>query len=143
MKIAPALTALAALTIHAGVLAQTPATPRVIPCDTTVAQQSPLIVRDEATHKGAVVENPILISLENGMKAVQFSVRHVRRSEYQPDILKVRYTVRWTDLCGRQIKVGSEIVNGFALDLQAEKFVQSTAPHHDAAHASLHVYLIN
>lgn len=123
--------------------AQSTYSQRVVPCDTTVAQHAPLALRDEASRKGAAVENPILITLENGFRAVQFSVRHTLRSEYQPDILKVRYTVRWTDLCGRQLKPGSDIVNGFTLDPHSQKFVQSTAPHRDGAHASLHVYIVN
>lgn len=118
--------------------------PRVVTCDTAAIQQSPFTVQDEASHKGAVVENPTLITLSNGMKAVQFSVRHARRSpDFHPNIIKVRYTVNWTDHCGRHIKVGSPGVQGLVLDPQRQEIVQSTAMHRDAAHAALRIYVVD
>ncbi|MFT0849499.1 hypothetical protein VRY85_01785 [Achromobacter sp. F4_2707] len=124
--------------------AQGVTTPRVVTCDTAAVQQSPFTVQDEASHKGAVVENPTLITLSNGMKAVQFSVRHARRSpDFHPNIIKVRYTVDWTDLCGRHIKVGSPGVQGLVLNPQRQEIVQSTAMHRDAAHAALRIYVVD
>ena len=117
--------------------------PRVVTCDTNIAPQSLLTVQDEASHKGVLVENPVLITLPNGMKAVQFSVRHNRSPDPFRTIFKVRYTVRWTDDCGRHIKVGSDAVNGLALDPQRQEIVQSNAMHRDASHAALRIYVVD
>ncbi|HLV27869.1 MAG TPA: hypothetical protein VKY60_01965 [Burkholderiaceae bacterium] len=115
--------------------------PRVVNCDVTPAPRSPLQVQDEASARGARVENPVLITLPNGMKAVQFSVRHVRSPDPFNPIIKVRYTVHWTDHCGRTLKVGSPAVDGLVLDPRRQEIVQSTAMHPDAAHAVLRIYV--
>lgn len=122
--------------------AQSLAPNRVVTCDTTVAPQALLSVQDEATPYGALLLDPALITLPNGMKAVQFSLRHVRSQEFAPAILKVRYTVTWTDDCGRVIPVGANVVNGLALNPKQQQALQSIAMNGAATRAKLHVYVV-
>ena len=124
-------------------LAQTSA-PRVLTCDTTVAPQSALRVQDDASGHGAKVEDVALITLPNGMRAVQFSVHNTRSriTAFNP-IVKIRYTVQWTDDCGRRITNGSQVVDGLVLDPTHQKLVQSTAMDPHATHAFLRIYVDN
>lgn len=122
--------------------AQTEA-PRIVTCDTTMAPRSALRVQDEASGKGAVVEDMTLITLPNGMRSVQFSVRNVREPNPFGTILRVRYTVQWTDDCGRRIASGTQAVDGLALDPQRQQLVQSTAMDPHATHAFLRIYVEN
>lgn len=119
------------------------ATPRVITCDTTVAPRAALQVRDEASSKGALLEDVALVDLPNGMKAVQFSVRNARSPNPFNTILKVHYTVHWTDDCGRRITVGSQVQDGLVLDPQRQEIVQSVAMDAHATHAVLRVTVEN
>ena len=119
-----------------------PIAPRVITCDTTVAPRSALQFQDEASSQGAVVEDVALVTLPNGMRAVQFSVRNARSGPYST-ILKVRYTVQWTDDCGRRIANGTQVVDGLVLDPKRQQLVQSTAMDPYATHAFLRVYVEN
>jgi len=116
---------------------------RVVSCDITIAPQAPLRVEDKASAEGASVENAVLVTLPNGLKAVQFSLRHSRSPDPFKTILKVRYEVNWTDNCGRHIKAGSTILHGVALDPQRRMDIQSTAMHPDATHALLRVYVVD
>lgn len=116
---------------------------RVVSCDITTAPQTPLRIEDKASAEGASVENAVLITLPNGLKAVQFSLRHTRSPDPFKTILKVRYEVDWTDDCGRQIKAGSPVLDGAALDPQRRMDLRSTAMHPDATHALLRVYVID
>lgn len=135
--------ALLVLGVGSTAQAQSHEAPRVLTCDTTIAPQSLLTVQDEASSQGALVENPALVTMHNGMKAVQFSVRHARNLEPFPTILKVRYTVHWTDDCGRSLKVGSDAVNGIVLDPQRQEIAQSNALRRDATHATLRIYVVD
>lgn len=117
--------------------------PRVVTCDTTVAPQSKLKVYDKSSPEGALIEDPILITLENGMRAVQFSVTNAKNPNPFNIILKFRYTVNWTDDCGRYIKSGTNISGGAALDPQRQEIIQSTAPNINATHAILRTYVDN
>ncbi|MBV6271536.1 hypothetical protein KVP09_01195 [Alcaligenaceae bacterium CGII-47] len=117
--------------------------PRVITCDTTVAPRSALRVQDEASSRGAIVEDVALIDLPNGMKSVQFSVRNALEPRPFSTILKVRYTVQWTDDCGRRITTGGQSVDGLALDPRRQEIIQSTAMDAYATHAFLRVYVEN
>ena len=116
---------------------------RVITCDTTVTPRSALRVQDEASRKGAIVEEVALIDLPNGMKSVQFSVRNGRQPDPFGAILRVRYTVQWTDDCGRRITNGGQVIDGLALDPQRQELIQSTAMDPHATHAVLHIYVEN
>ncbi len=116
---------------------------RVVPCDATLNAPSQLTVQDDATHRGALLEAPSMITLPNGNKAVQFTVRHAKYPEPAPGILKVRYTVHWTDSCGRAVVVGNDMVEGFALDPQRHRTVIANALHPKATHAALRVYVID
>lgn len=126
----------------AAVSAQT-GTPRIVACDTTVAPRSALRVQDEAGDKGARVEDVALITLPNGMRSVQFSVRNVRQAAPFGAILRIRYAVQWTDDCGRRVALGTEVVDGLALDPQRQQLVQSTAMDPHATHAFLRIYVEN
>lgn len=114
---------------------------RIYTCDTTNVQNPGLIIEDEATANGALVEDTALIVLPNGMKAVQFAVRHTKRHFASKQILKVRYTVNWTDACGRKVMNGSQITDGLALNPQEYRIVQSAAMHADASNARLRIYV--
>ena len=119
-------------------------TPRVITCDTTVAPQPALRVQDDASGRGAKVDDVVLITLPNGMRAVQFSVHNTRtRDTAFNTIVKVRYTVQWTDDCGRRITNGTQVVDGLVLDPQRQQLVQSTAMDPYATHAFLRIYVEN
>jgi len=127
----------------AAVAATQPKAPRIITCDPTVASPLPLRVQDEASGRGALVEDIALITLPNGMKSVQFSVRNAGQPNPYGTILKLRYTVQWTDDCGRRISNGTQAVDGLALDPQRQQLVQSTAMDPDATHAFLRIYVEN
>lgn len=126
----------------AAVSAQT-GTPRIVTCDTTVAPRSALRVQDEAGDKGARVEDVALITLPNGMRSVQFSVRNAREPNPFGTILRVRYTVQWTDDCGRRIANGTQAIDGLALDPRRQQLIQSTAMDPHATHAFLRIYVEN
>lgn len=117
--------------------------PRVITCDTTIAPRAALQVRDEASSKGALLEDVALVDLPNGMKAVQFSVRNARSPNPFNTILKVHYTVHWTDDCGRRITTGSQVQDGLMLDPQRQEIVQSVTMDAHATHAVLRVTVDN
>lgn len=117
--------------------------PRVLTCDTTLAPESSLQVRDETSGKGAAVDAVTLVDLPNGMKAVQFSVRNTRDPKPFGAILRVRYTVRWFDDCGRRVVNGAQVVDGVALDPRREELIQSTAMDPQATRASVRIYLEN
>jgi len=127
----------------AAVVAAQPRPPQVLTCDTTVAPRPALRVQDEASARGAVVEDVALITLPNGMKSVQFSVRNAGQPNPYGTILKLRYTVQWTDDCGRRISNGAQGVDGLALDPQRQQLVQSTAMDPYATHAFLRIYVEN
>jgi len=114
---------------------------RVYTCDTTISSQPPLRIEDESSLAGAILEDPSLITLPNGMKAVQFSVRYAKRLLPSSRILKVRYTVDWTDDCGRRVTNGARTVDGLILNPGQYQTVQSTAMHADAARAVLRIYV--
>lgn len=117
--------------------------PRIVSCDATAVPRSALRVQDEASGQGAVVEDVALITLPNGMRSVQFSVRNAREPNPFGTILRVRYTVQWTDDCGRRIANGAHAVDGLALDPRRQQLVQSTAMDPHATHAFLRIYVEN
>ncbi len=123
--------------------AQTAAAPRIVTCDTTVAPRSALRVQDEASGNGVEVEDVALITLPNGMRSVQFSVRHARMVKLFGEFVRVRYTVQWTDDCGRRITNGTQVVDGPVLNPQQQQLVQSTAMDPHATHAFLRIYVEN
>lgn len=114
---------------------------RVYTCDTTIASQPILRIDDQATLAGALVENASLITLPNGMAAVQFSVRYAPRLLPSNRILKVRYTVNWTDDCGRMLTNGANTGAGLVLNPSQFQTIQSVAMHPDASRAMLNIYV--
>lgn len=116
---------------------------RVYTCDTTIAPQPLLRVQDEASLGGALVEEPALITLPNGMQAVQFTVRYAKRLTPSDRILNVRYTVKWSDDCGRRLANGTNTIDGLALNPRQYQVIQSTAMDPAATRAVLHVYIDN
>ncbi|MFT0532671.1 hypothetical protein ACMHYJ_07515 [Castellaniella hirudinis] len=136
------LGALLSVGMAAGAAAQA-AAPRVVTCDTTVAPRALLKVQDEATPKGAVVRDVSLVTLASGLKAVQFSVRNARSPNPFNTILQVRYTVHWTDDCGRRIMTGAQVLDGLMLDPGREEIVQSVAMDRHATHAVLRITVEN
>ncbi len=114
---------------------------RVYTCDTTIASQPILRIDDQATLAGALVENASLITLPNGMAAVQFSVRYAPRLLPSSRILKVRYTVAWTDDCGRMLSNGANTGAGLVLNPSQFQTIQSVAMHPDASRAMLNIYV--
>ncbi len=54
------------LSLSVTVAASAQTSPRVVTCDTTVAPQALLQVQDEASSKGAVVQNATLVTLASG-----------------------------------------------------------------------------
>ena len=115
--------------------------PRVYTCDRTAAPQAPLKVDDRSSLAGAEVADAMLITLANGLKAVQFSVRYAKRLEPSGRVLKFRYTVEWSDDCGRRITVGANVTDGSILERGQYRTVQSSAMHHDATYAVLRTYV--
>lgn len=130
------------LGLTTGTSAQT-TTPRVVVCDTTVAPEAMLQVQDEASSKGAVVQNVTLVTLASGMKAVQFSVRNTRTPNPFNTILKVHYTIHWSDDCGRLITTGAQVSDGLMLDANRQEIVQSVAMDLYATHAMLRITVEN
>lgn len=114
---------------------------RVYNCDSTIAQQPLLKIHDDASIDGALVQDAQLITLANGMKAVTFAVRYSPRVFPSNLILKVRYTVTWTDDCGRLITGGTNTINGIILNPRQYQAIQSTAFHATASRATLRVYV--
>lgn len=114
---------------------------RVYTCDNTITQQPLLQVHDEASIDGALVQDAQLITLANGLKAVTFGVRYAPRTYPSDRILKVRYTVTWTDSCGRLVTGGTNTLNGIVLNPKQYQTIQSTAFHVTASHATLRVYV--
>ena len=135
--------ALTALTLAMVVLpASATVTERsVYTCDTLVAQQPTFVVNDEITRAGALLERPMLIRLPNGLNAVSFSVRYANRLNHTDRLFKIRYSIQWSDDCGRPISVGSSTVEGFVLNPGQVKQLESPAFHRDASRASLHLYI--
>lgn len=114
---------------------------RVQTCDLTLAAQAPLRVEDQASLAGALVESPTLVTLPNGLKAVQFSVHYAKRLNASGRILRFRYTVEWSDDCGRRLVHGANVTDGLALSRGQHHTVQSNALHRDAARAVLRTYV--
>lgn len=115
----------------------------VYTCDTTIASEPALRLEDQATRAGAIVEDPRLITLPNGMNALQFSVRYAPRLNPSGRILKVRYTVDWSDDCGRRITQSTHTIEGLVLNRGEFRTVQSTAMHRNATRAVLRIYVNN
>ncbi|MER1941611.1 hypothetical protein ABS755_13010 [Castellaniella sp. FW104-16D08] len=131
------------LSLSVTVAASAQTSPRVVTCDTTVAPQALLQVQDEASSKGAVVQNATLVTLASGMKAVQFSVRNARNPNPFNTILKVHYTIHWSDDCGRLITTGAQVSDGLMLDANRQEIVQSVAMDLYATHAMLRITVEN
>lgn len=115
---------------------------RIVTC-ATPTQAAELLIHDEATANGALIENASLITLPNGMKAVTFSARYAPRLYASEKTLMVRYTVAWTDACGRSVSLGSNHTDGFALNPRQTSQAQATAFSKDASLAVLRVYVEN
>lgn len=116
-------------------------TPRVYTCDTTVASPAPLRIEDQSSIDGALIEAPAMITLPNGMKAVTFGLRYADRLRSGGPILKFRYSVNWTDNCGRPVAVGRLRTDGLALNPGQYRTLQAAALHPDATHAVLRTYV--
>lgn len=114
---------------------------RVYTCDNTITQQPQLKVHDEASIDGALVQDAQVITLANGFKAVTFGVRYAPRAYPSDRILKVRYTVTWTDSCGRLVTGGTNTIDGIILNPKQYQAIQSTAFHATASNATLRVYV--
>lgn len=115
--------------------------PGVYGCDLNLAQQPMLQVTDNATPKGALITNVQLITLPNGMKAVTFSARYAERLNNSGALLKVRYSVSWSDDCGRPLNAGANVMQGFVLNAGQYRTEQSTAFTRDASRAYLNIYI--
>ncbi|NYT58211.1 hypothetical protein H0A65_04655 [Alcaligenaceae bacterium] len=140
------LSILAAAALAMGISATANAqnsTLRVYTCDTTIASQPFLRIEDNASLGGALLEEPALITLPNGMQAVQFAVRYAKRLIPSDRILKVRYTVSWSDDCGRRLTNGANTLDGLALSPRQYQVIQSTAMDPAATRAVLHIYIDN
>lgn len=110
-------------------------------CDLNRAQQPELQVTDNATSKGALISNVQIITLHNGMKAVTFSARYADSLNYSGALLKVRYSVSWSDDCGRPLNAGANVMQGFVLNPGQYRTEQSTAFSRDASRAYLTIYV--
>ena len=117
-----------------------PAEARIYTCDTT-ANPASLQFEDRSSIDGAIIEHPRLITLPNGMKAVTFGLRYADRLRSSGRILKFRYSVNWTDSCGRPVAVGQLQTDGLALNPGQYQTLKSTALHPDATHAALRTYV--
>lgn len=135
-------TILATVTLAAGLILHGAATAHTVyTCDTTIAQEPRLKIEDEASRAGAVVEDPRLITLPNGMASLQFSVRYAKRLGPSGRILRVRYSVDWQDDCGRHITQSTRTIEGLILNPGQYHTVQSTAMHRSASRAVLRIYV--
>lgn len=133
--------ALTALSLQGVALGQVNTGRNVYTCDTTIAAQPALRIQDDASLAGAVLLDPALITLPNGMKAVQFSVQYAKRLLPSQRILKVRYTVEWSDDCGRRLVQAAPTLEGLILNPGQTRSEQSTAPHPTATRAFLRIYV--
>lgn len=113
----------------------------VYDCNLTIGQQPLLKISDQASLKGAVVSDVQLITLHNGMRAVSFSVQYAPRLERTGDPLRVRYSVSWSDDCGRPINIATQSLQGFVLNPGQFQTQQSVALSRDASRAYLHIYV--
>lgn len=134
---------LAGLCCYAGLagtaLAQSSAP--VYGCDLNQAQHPILQINDQASSKGALITNAQLITLHNGMKAVTFSARYADSFFNSGALLKVRYSVSWSDDCGRPLNAGANVMQGFVLNPGQYRTEQATAFTRDASRAYLNIYV--
>ncbi|HCN73708.1 MAG TPA: hypothetical protein DIS96_19190 [Pusillimonas sp.] len=114
---------------------------RVYECNLANAQKPLLLLTDNATSKGALISNVQLITMHNGIKAVTFSARYAERLLGSGELLKVRYTVSWSDDCGRPVNSGSNVTHGFVLNPGQTLVEQSTALTPDASRAHLNLFV--
>lgn len=108
-------------------------------CDLTTRQAPALHIQDGASAHGARILDPRLITLHNGLKAVTFSAQHTGAPFSATSFIRVRYTLSWSDDCGRPINNGANIADGFVLNPGQHYVAQSVAPSRDAATASLSI----
>lgn len=127
------------VTLTGAALAQSSAP--VYGCDLNQAQQPILQINDKATSKGALITNVQLITLHNGMKAVTFSARYADSLGSSGALLKVRYSVSWSDDCGRPLNAGANVMQGFVLNPGQYRTEQATAFTRDASRAYLNIYV--
>lgn len=121
--------------------AQTRDSVRVYECNLVNAQTPLLLLTDNATSKGALISDVQLITLHNGLKAVTFSARYAERLLGSGERLKVRYTLSWSDDCGRPITSGNNVMHGFVLNPGQSLVEQSTALSPDASRAHLNLFV--
>lgn len=132
-----ALLCCSALTAPASAQVSTP----VYGCDLNQAQQPVLQINDQATPKGALISNVQLITLHNGLKAVTFSARYADSFRNSGALLKVRYSVSWSDDCGRPLNANANVMQGFVLNPGQYRTEQATAFTRDASRAYLNIYV--
>jgi hypothetical protein len=109
-------------------------------CTEVVLSSETLAVEDLVSSIGPSVEDPQLISLANGRKAVVFGVRGLPYAHGYGQ-WNVRYSVRWHDACGRLLPQGSSSIDGFALYPNEYRTVEVVAFQKEAVRATLRVYL--
>lgn len=114
---------------------------RVYECSLVNAQTPALRLTDNATSKGALISDARLITLHNGLKAVTFSARYAERLMGSGELLKVRYSVSWSDDCGRPVNSGGNVTHGFVLNPGQSFVKQSMALSPDASRAHLNLFI--
>ena len=109
-------------------------------CELRSSPQPPLSIIDNASHRGALIGNPQLITLHNGMRAVTFSVTYADGFT-SGGPRKLRYTVSWFDDCGRPVTLGSNAADGLVINPGQHVTRQSVAPTRDASIAEVRFYV--
>ena len=108
-------------------------------CQSEASLPDLLRVEDQVSRFGPQIENTQLLALSNGRKAVVFSIRNVAINGVFPTG-KIIYTVTWNDACGRIFPDHSTATDGFYLNPNEYKTVESIAFNKNAVRAILRVH---
>lgn len=99
-----------------------------------------LQVEDRVSGTGPQIKGIQLIALQNGRKAVTFTV-HSDSPTARAAYWNIRYSVVWQDECGRLLNDASPSVDGFVLNPNDSKVVQIVGHDKTSARAILKIYL--
>ena len=99
-----------------------------------------LQIEDRVTGTGPHIADAQLVALENGRKAVMFTV-HSDNATAKEAYWGIRYSVVWQDECGRLLSDTSASVDGFVLNPNDTKVVRIIGHDKTAARAILKIYL--
>lgn len=109
-------------------------------CPSTAVLPDLLQIEDQVSQFGPRLEDAQLVLLQNGRRAVIFSVRNVPiNGTFQ--YWNIRYRITWQDACGRLLPDISRSVEGFVLNPSDVQTFQSVAFDPHAVRAVLRIYI--